>query len=193
MSIVIRRTSMSQIWNTKSKRIGLIVLGTLLLLVVSFYGFLTIVFPTSQPPKENKLVETFYAHRVAFEHMRDMLREDEQLFQLANWGVETINSGPHRVEPGGDFPVDRYNEYLSLLKQTGGISVSRDRGKQPELISIGMWASGWAGDSRHLEICWAEHPPQNQVASLDAYYKNPNRPTSVYRHIDSNWYIWANR
>jgi hypothetical protein len=29
-------------------------------------------------------------------------------------------------------------------------------------VSIGAWAGGWAGDTRHIEICWIDHEPAEQ-------------------------------
>jgi len=148
------------------------------------------LFPSSKPRREEKLIENFYAHRAAFEHLRDMLQEDEQLLRVASWGVETTKSGIN-IPPEGNFPIGRYNEYLALLRETGGIGAFRGRGAHPESVSIGVWASGWAADTRHINICWVDHEPANQVASLKDYYQTPKPRHPVFRHIDGNWYIWA--
>jgi len=162
-----------------------------LCLVAVLCGLFVLAFPSSNPPKEKKLIESFCAHRAVFERLRDMLQEDKNLLRLADWGVETTKSPPHRVQEGVDFPVNRYNEYLSLLGQIGARGALRGRGEHPESVGVLMWASGWAGDTRHVEICWMDHEPASQVASLDAYYRTAKPRTPVFRHLDGNWYLWA--
>jgi hypothetical protein len=182
---------MAQPWVVRLKRTGLILLGFLVCYVVVMWGFLAIVFPSSKPPREKKLIENFYVHRAAFERLRDMLLADEDGLAVASWGVETKNSAPHRVEPGGDFPINRYNEYLALLKQTGGNRAFRFKQKDLELIGISVWATGWGADTRHIDIYWTDRQPTNQVASLDDYYQTLKPRHPVFRHIDGNWYLWA--
>lgn len=146
----------------------------------------------SEPPKESKVIENFHAHRAAFERLREMLLEDKEVLRVASWGVETTTSvGGRSIPPAGDFPVARYNQYLALLKETSGIGAFRGRGAHPDSISIGVWASGWAADTRHVQICWVEHEPQNQVTSLDDYYQTPKPRRPVFRHIEGSWYVWA--
>jgi hypothetical protein len=72
------------------------------------------------PPSEQSLIEGFYAHRPAFEHLRDMLSADQRVVRIANWGVETTTNVVAQIPPKGDFPVDRYKEYLAGLKAVGG-------------------------------------------------------------------------
>jgi len=172
------------------KQTAAILLCILLSLVAAMFCFLAIVFPSNKPPREEKLVENFYAHRAAYERLRDMLQADDQLLRVASWGVETTKSGIN-VPPQGDFPIGRYNEYLALLRETGGIGAFRGRGAHPESVSIGVWASGWAANTRHVHICWVNQEPANQVASLEDYYQTPKPRHPVFRHIDGNWYLWA--
>jgi hypothetical protein len=146
----------------------------------------------SLPPKEVKLIQNFYAHRAAFERLRDMLQADGQVIRLAGWGVATTNSVVPRVPPEGNFPLDRYKEYLALLKQVGGFAATRDEGQHPD-PSIVVWKWGFAGETRHVGICWMDQEPTNQIVTLDGYpgrSRYPNREV-VFRHIDSNWYLWT--
>jgi hypothetical protein len=169
------------------RRIGI----ALMCVGAALYCVFALLLPRSKPPEERKLIGNFYAHRGAFERLRDMLMEDQQVRVVASFGVETANSGPHRVEAGGDFQVNRYNEYLSLLRQIGGTRAFRIRKNDSELIGISVWATGWGGDTRHIDVYWTGQPPPDQVASLDEYYRTskPHRP--VFRHIDGDWYLWA--
>jgi hypothetical protein len=172
------------------KQTAVILLCFLLCFVAVVFCFLAIVFPSNKPPREGKLIENFNAHRAAYERLRDMLQADDQLLRVASWGVETTKSGIN-VPPEGDFPIGRYNEYLALLRETGGIGAFRGRGARPDSVSIGVWASGWAADTRHVHICWVDQEPANQVASLEDYYQTPKPRHPVFRHIDGNWYLWA--
>jgi hypothetical protein len=149
-----------------------------------------VVFPNSKPPREKELIQNFYDHRAAYEHLRDMLLQDKEVLRVASWGVETTKSIASKPQQG-DFPIGRYNKYLALLKETGGVGAFRGRGEHPESVGIGVFASGWAGDTRHVEICWVEREPANQVSNLDDFYLTPKPRTPVYRHIEGNWYLWA--
>ena len=172
--------------NVRTKRLLFIFLP-----LVAISGCVFFFLPNN-PPKENKVIENFNAHRAAYERLRDMLLADKEVLRVASWGVETTTSvGGSSIPPAGDFPVARYNQYLALLKETGGIGAFRGRGEHPESISIGVWASGFAGDTRHVAICWREHEPPNQVASLEDFYKTPKPRRPVFRHVDGNWYLWA--
>ncbi len=142
-------------------------------------------------PRESELIKNFYAHRVAYEQLRDMLQTDKDVVRLASWGVETTNSLVVVHPSEGGFSADRYREYMTLLHQVGGLVASRRRG-QPADPSIIVWAWGWAGNTRHIGICWKETEPTNQVASLDDYRgrRDPREWQFVYKHIDEKWYLW---
>ena len=145
---------------------------------------------TSRPPTEAGLIRNFYEHRSDYERLRDMLVADPEVVRVADWGVETVHSGIVHPPQGG-FPSDRYREYLARLQEMGAKWAFRDRGASPDEVGVGMWASGFAGDTRHIEICWLKQEPTNQVSSLDAFYKMPKPRKPVFRHIDSDWYLWA--
>jgi len=64
-------------------------LGAVLFLVVgAIAGLFFYLQWASEPPKEKELIENFYAHRAAFERLREMLQADEQVVRVAEWGVE---------------------------------------------------------------------------------------------------------
>jgi hypothetical protein len=167
-------------------------LGVIVLfLVAALWIALVFVFPKSKPPKESNLIENFYAHRAAYERLRDMLLADDQLLRVAGWGVETTKPVGIYKPPEGGFPVNRYNEYLALLRETAGKVAFRERGEHPGVVGVDVWVSGWAGDTRHVSICWVDHEPTNQVASLNDFYKTPKPRRPVFKRIDGNWYLWA--
>jgi hypothetical protein len=176
------------------KQTAVILLCFLVCVAALMWGFLAIVFPSNKPPREKKLVENFYAHRAAYERLRAMLLEDEELLQVASWGIDTKKERFPHIPREGDFPANRYNEYLALFRQTGSKSALRDEGNHP-MVCIGVWAGGWAGDTRHVDLCWLDHKPADQVTSLDDYHTNSRRNghplLGVFRFIEGNWYLWA--
>jgi hypothetical protein len=167
-----------------------LLISVLLCALLAFVG-VTIFFPHRSLPKEDQVIRNFYAHRAAFEQLRDMLIEDNKLIRLADWGVQTTTSMATSELRTGDFPVDRYNQYLGLLKEVGAIGAHRDRSQPSASVCVWIYASGWAGDTRHLDLCWENEVPANQVASLDDFYKTPKPRRPAFRHVESNWYLWA--
>ena len=163
--------------------------GFLILLVACGLAYLYI---SGTPPKESKLIAYFYQHRNAYERLHEMVQEDKQTVSVAGWGVETTTSGiPYSVPPDGNFPVARYHEYLGLLKEVNASNIFRSDGLNSSNIRIDVWGSGFGGDTRHIHLAWLEQPPANQIFSLDDYYKTRQPPHPVYRHIEGNWYLWA--
>jgi hypothetical protein len=144
-----------------------------------------------RPPDEKQLINNFYAHRAAYEELRSMLQEDKDVVRITSWGVQTTKSPVVHAPPQEDFPLNRYEEYLALLKQAGGKWAFRGEGSKVGLVGIGVWASGWGGDTRHVEVCWLDHEPDDQIASLDDFYRTPKPRRPAFWHIDGNWYVWA--
>jgi len=120
-----------------------------------------------------------------------MLKADTQVHRLANWGVHT-DKGIFKP-PAGDFPLDRFNKYLALLKEIGGMAVARGDGVHAN-PTIVFWASGFGGDTVHVGICSLDEAPTRQVASLDQYYRDHKGPVGsgwVCQHIEGDWYLWT--
>jgi len=149
-------------------------------------SLLTYAHFASAAPKESRLIANFHAHRRAFEQLRDMMQADREVWSVAERGVEVGNALHIAVPPEGNFPLARYNTYLALLKETGGEMVSR----HGDGIGVLMWGAGFGGDTIHLEICWQQTEPPNQIASVDAFHKT-DRPGPVFQRIEGNWYLWS--
>jgi hypothetical protein len=160
-------------------------------LVAVLCGLFVLALPSNRPPKEKRLLENFYEHRAAFERLRDMLLTDKQVRAVyARSGVETTESVLPHVPSEVNFPANRYSEYRGMLEQIGGTEVFR-AGEGNSTICISVWAGGFGGDTRHVDNCWLDMPPANQVSSLSDFYKTPKPRRPVFRHIDGNWYLWA--
>lgn len=157
---------------------------------VGIFAFLAYL-AMPKPPKESKLLQNFYANRAAFEQLRDMLQADPHLRRVASWGVETTEPLFLGYPSPNVFPIDRYKQYLALLKQTGGKVASRNDG-DPADPCVMLWGQGWAGNTRHIGICWMEKVPTNQIATLDGFHnRSQDAGQVVYRHVDQNWYLWT--
>lgn len=143
-----------------------------------------------RPPKEAKLIHNFNEHRIAFEQLRDMLQADTNLSRVASWGVETRKPFFLGYPSEENFPKDRFEQYLALLKQVHGYVGVRDEGTNGD-PGIVVWGWGWAGDSKHIWITWMNEIPTNQIKSLDSYGFRGNYPSRQFAfiHIDQNWYL----
>jgi hypothetical protein len=143
------------------------------------------------PPKEAKLIQHFEAHRAIYERLQDMLREDSRVNRVyVADGVGMVDSPVVRKPSEVNFPVERYEEYVRLLRQIDSSAVFKGGEAGPEAVCVGAWGAGWAGNTRHIWICSSQRS-LNQVASLDAYYRDPRRPHNVFRHIENDWYLRA--
>jgi hypothetical protein len=176
---------LSRLWNFKLRRLrsraGLIVV---LCVVAASGGACLYLRYTLQRVTESKTIENFNTHRAAYERLRDMLQEEEELLTVNNhWGISK-HGLVYNIPPAGGFPVDRYKEYLALLKETGANSAYRHEGLNPD-VSIG-------GDRRHASVVWMNRGPGELVTSLEEYSQTPPPHHPKYRHLDGNWYLWAN-
>jgi hypothetical protein len=169
----------------------LIRLGIVFIVLVAVCVGLWAVLPSNKPPVEERLLKTFYSNRSTYEHLRDMLQTDGQVRAVyTRFGVETASSGLPHPPSEAHFSSNRYNEYKVLLDQVGSPEVFR-RGENNSETCISLWASGFAGDTRHVDLCWLDHVPANQIARLDDFYRTPKPRHPVFRHVDGNWYLWA--
>jgi hypothetical protein len=168
---------------------GSIVLAVFAIVLGAFGAFVSF---SMKPPKETKVIEDFQVHRATYERLRDMLIADRQLRAVRpGYGVETSDSALVRKPAEVNFSVSRYDEYVALLKEIDRSGVFKIEDKQSNLVCVNSWGAGWAGDTRHLWLCWADREPANQVASLDAYYRGTKRSRNVFRRIHGNWYLGA--
>lgn len=158
-------------------------------MVVAIAFFAVTFRIATAPPSESKDIAFFYSHRAVYEQLRTMLLQDEDVAQVATWGVYRPGSSISRMPPEDAMTPARFREYVNLLGQVGAVRVDHDRNSSKILVSV--CASGFAGDTRHVAMAWLDHEPANTVESLDAFYKSAKPRKPVYRHVTGNWYIWA--
>lgn len=176
-----------------TQKVNISLKGIVSLFTMAIVGLcivLLVAFLRSGPPDENRLLQKFYQHRTEYNHLRDMLLSDSDLIRVSNGSVEVANLGI--VRPGGGgISLDRYDEYISLLDASEGKWAFRNPAGEPAMVGIGVWASGFGGDTRHVEICWLEQGPDHVVANLSTFYKTPKPRSPAFRHIEENWYLRA--
>ena len=153
-------------------------------------GALLLFREGNEPPSDEQLIQRFHDKKPSYERLRDMFLADRQVDLVADWGIETERSVVSVKPPLPELSQARYDDYLALLKQIGGIVVSGSREMPPE-ICIYVWAAGFAGETRHEAVCWRDQPPPDQVASLGEIEQRSALAghTFVYRHVESHWYL----
>src|ERR1700760_3528254 len=94
------------------------IITAIFLTLVAFIASLLIILQVSStPPRESKIVSEFRAQRAVYERLLTMLREDEGVDTVADWGIQTKGSVISATPPEGGMSAERYQEYLALLKK----------------------------------------------------------------------------
>jgi hypothetical protein len=138
-------------------------------------GFLLLLCSCGRSPSDEELVRQFQEHRAAYDRLRDLLIDDANLRDVGTSGVQMADSPIHVAPPMPPISTAKYQEYMDLLKSTGGTRASRSEGLHPA-ICIGVAAEGWAGEARHRNICWREVPLVKGSHFTD-------------KLIERNWYL----
>ena len=113
------------------------------------------------------MIQNFNEHRAAFEQLKEMLQADGHLRRVANWGVDTTKPFFLGYPSEKNFPIDRFNQYLALLKQVNGKMAGRDEGEYPNpWIMVWVWGWAGAGDIKHIGICWMDQAPTIKLLLL---------------------------
>lgn len=111
----------------------------------------------AKPPADDKFIQRFIKNKGDYQRLRHLLAGDPSIRDVMDSGVQMSDSPIFVVPPTAQISSPRFKEYLDLLHATGGIRVGRSEGSNPD-ICIGVWADGWAGDTRHKWICWIGDP-----------------------------------
>jgi hypothetical protein len=120
-------------------------------------GFPIILCGCGRSPSDQELVRQFEEHKAAYDRLRDLLVADANLRNVAPSGVQMADSPIYVMPPTPRVSSAKYQEYMGLLKSVGATRASRSEGPHPG-ICIGVSAGGWAGDTRHKNVCWRESP-----------------------------------
>jgi hypothetical protein len=131
--------------------------------------------PVIAGTSDGELVRQFEENRGAYDRLRDLLVDDVSLRDVGKSGVQMEDSPIHVAPPTPLISTAKYQEYMDLLKSTGGARASRSEGQHPT-ICIGVAAEGWASDTRHKNICWREGPLSKDSPFTDTL-------------IERSWYL----
>jgi hypothetical protein len=140
-------------------------------------------------PDEATLIARFRLDKAEYEQLRDMLLADSQLQRLADWGIQLTGSPTIVVPPSDKFPEARYKKYMELLSKVGGLAAYRSGEPHPKPCIL-VHASGWAGDTKHVSICWLESEDSDPVAKPSE--KSPNSHGGrhlKFKRIEESWYL----
>jgi len=138
-------------------------------------GVLILLCGCGRSPSDQELVRQFEENRAAYDRLRELLVGDTDLRDVGPSGVQMVDSPIHVVPPTPLVSSAKYQEYMGLLKSAGGTRASRSEGLHPG-ICIGVYAEGWAGDTRHKNVCWRESP-----LAKDGRFSD--------KLIERNWYL----
>jgi hypothetical protein len=144
------------------------------------------------PPKDEELIKNFEQHRDSYDKLRALIEGDSRISRLAGWGYHLEDSPVVSAPTDGGIPVEKYNEYIELLKKAEAEAIDRTRGEFPE-VCIYVWSAGWAGNTKHAAICWLP----NAVTNREDNVKAPSATLSeeagtgrfALKRIERNWYL----
>ena len=118
-----------------------------------------------------------------------MLQVDQQIGDVFNGGVRNTN---HLVSTTSLAAVgiseDRYQKYLTLLKQTGAKSAGRDSDIRELRFPLAQWGAfshGW-----RIAIIWTGFEAKPTISSMDDFRKTTHEWEQAYRPLGDGWYLW---
>jgi hypothetical protein len=148
----------------------------LILIVVGIgVGTLSALSSCDASASDDDVIRRFKANKATYQRLRDLLVDDASLREVGNSGVKMADSPVFVVPPTAQISTAKFDEYINLLSSAGGSRASRSEGSRPN-ICIGAWSVGWAGDSKHKNVCWFAD------ASAD-------HGRFTVKPIESNWYL----
>jgi hypothetical protein len=159
--------------------------------IVLIVGCSLLVMRGSQMPTDASLVRQFESNKEAFEEMKKMLQVDQRVGGVSSRGVCNTNIPIETSLGAVGISEDRYQKYLTLLKQTGAksfIREERDNGIREIRFLVAGWGAldvGW-----QISIMWTEVEPKPLITNLDDLPKETSRVGHVaYRPLGDNWYL----
>jgi hypothetical protein len=165
---------------------GLVVCIALLALL---FGFLFWLNGGPKRPTDASLVRQFESNSVAFVEMKQMLLVDQQIRDVFNGGIRNTNDlvATASLATAG-ISEDRYQRYLTLLKQTGAWSAGRNSDITELRFPVAKW--GAFSDGWRIAIVWTTNEPKPLVANLDDFKKTTHEWQQAYRPLGDGWYLW---
>ncbi len=193
----------SKLWKNRVLVFAAIILG---LVAVFFSVALALFGPNifflsdvlNQHPTDERLIAIFQGKRLEFEALREMIQSDEYLERVAPDFVRPEDYEAARISPER---IRDYRRLFSSLRLQGGVTAYSDRNQVVTFIASAV-GLGISGSAKGYE--WRATPPEivsdafhgaRLCGDLDSYIKankgKHNLPiSSIFRHIEGNWYLF---
>ena len=134
---------------------------------------------------DSQLIANFQEKKADFEHLRQMILEDEGLTRVdVDW---TEPRDPQTV----GISSERIAEYRKMFRRLGtprGFSATRGRSNIEFIAS----SQGFVTHGSHKSYAYLRDRPDTLLDSLDGFIE-PSKKRAVgtgYRHIEGNWYLY---
>src|SRR5262245_4279428 len=122
--------------------------------LVGLGAVLLVIRVVMAAPTNEDVAQRFNQKNKIYEQLRELLIQDKEITQIAPWGVRTTTLPVGQMPPVAELPLERYQKYLALLSDISATGMLRSDGDDPR-ICILVWASGWAGNTAHVSVCWS--------------------------------------
>ena len=156
-----------------SKRVRF--LASLAIIIIGTVGY------GLQPASDEQMLADFYAHRDAFEQLRQMSLEDGQDMSISAdggyWHAEALGPG---------VPETRQHEYQKLLREVGAASIEGDR-EEVALVKPARIFPVSIPSKSYFYTSTA--PTWLTTQDTGLYTFSPGQEPVVCRPVEANWYI----
>jgi len=140
----------------------------------------TIYFPG---PMDKDLISNFKSHRSAFDSLAKLFRHDNKLQRVGE--TFTVPEDPASIGVNSR----RIANYRALLTKIGALEGLAHFSEEYLILS---WTFGVTTSAEYSKgYCYLVRPPKKLSKSLDMYEPTGKERTEDYRHIEGNWYIYA--
>lgn len=146
-------------------------------------------------PRDTELIERLNAHRVEFDELIQMFKEDSSLGRVGE-NFERTASFFEKCEGEGAWNgkaievdkarLDDYRERFAKLKLRAGIEGYCEK----DYISLYASTRGLSVTGSTKGYAYLVKPPKLLVVDLDSYWSTDGRSFTAFRHIDGNWYLF---
>ncbi len=146
-------------------------------------GCVAVSLGLQEPAHESdrELIGTFQRHRARFEHLKQMMVQDEGLFTVTS--DRTLPEDPSSV----GIATTRIDEYRKVLKELGvcHIAITRSRNS----IRIARSCLGFVTHNSEKGYIWSAEPfEEGVITELDSL--SSRREGVGTRLIEDNWYLF---
>ena len=163
----------------------LLLLGWIILWMYAMSSFSLVDETDLMPhPTDQTLAAKFYKHRADFEHLRDLFNADKEVHRV--YYESTVPEEPSTVGVNKER-LALYQSYFTKLGLNSGVAddyVSKD------IIRFIASTRGTMFGGSGKGYVYAESRPPEIVDDLNKYWSKRDKPFTVYKHLEGNWYLY---